>query len=173
MNKKYLWKLLTIVTVAMMSATLTSCKGDDEENGPKTEKPDYGKDGLKGYWMEEPTTQRWMKKGNLACYFFYLDGQGGGTRFYPSGGWDSNRFSTTYQEAEGGVYGSIAYTKLFKTVKDEAGNTYTLYTFDSGKHWTEPIIYTRAGTTLVFDSGSKYNVDNGSIIGYKRVTIVN
>lgn len=174
MSKNYLWRLSTIMMVAMLSVGLSSCKGDDdEEDGPKTEKTDYGKDGLKGYWMEEPTFQNWMASGNKACYFFYLDGEGGGTKYYPSGSWDSYRFSTNYQEAKGGNYGTIAYTKLFKTVKDNAGNTYTLYTFDSGEHYTVPIIYTRTGTTLLMDTGSKYNVVDGSISGYKRVTIVN
>lgn len=65
-------RLSAIAMVAMLSLGFASCSGDDEENGPqtgKTEKTDYGKDGLKGYWMEEPTTQNWMAQGNKACFF--------------------------------------------------------------------------------------------------------
>lgn len=181
MNKRYLWRLSAIMMVAMLSVGLSSCKSDDEEeNGPeteKTEKTDYGKDGLKGYWMEEPTQQQWMEWGNLACSFFYLDGEGGGTWYYPDGSWDSYRFSIRYQEGNGDNYGTIPYTKVFKIVKDNTGITYTLYTFASlGRAYREePLIYTQKGTTIVIDGGNtnKINFANGSLVGYKRVTIVN
>lgn len=151
--------------VAMLSVGIASCGDDDDDvpGGGGTTTTNYGKDGLKGYWMEDDT--------RTSTSFFYLDGEGGGTSYYPSGDWDSKRFSTIYQESTS--YHTIAYTKLFKTVKDNTGKIYKLYTFDSGKYYTVPIIYTRIGSTLIWDNGSKFNIADGSIVGYKRVTIVN
>lgn len=153
-------RLSTIAMVAMLSVGFSSCKGDDED-GPKAEKTDYGRDGLKGYWLGDESNP----------LFFYLDGEGGGTFYCSNAGHDPClRFSTTYH----GTDYTWTYTRLYKTVKDTAGNTYTLYGEEA---YTSPLVYALTGSTLTIIRGgegvSTYNVANGSLVGYKRVTIVN
>ena len=160
MSKKILWRLSAIMMVAMLSVGFASC-GDDDDDGPGGAGPKTTTtDGLEGYWMEDDTTP----------LFYYLDGEGGGTFYYSGAGTNDTRFNTRYQSSPEYRY---PFTKLYFTVKDNTGKTYTLY---GEQLYSEAFIYTRTGSTMLIVAGNKtttFNVINGAISGYKKVTIVN
>lgn len=78
--------LLAIMMVALLSIGVTSCDDDDEKSSkidedPIEKKEELGKDGLKGYWIDN---NGWADYGTgPQTKLFYLDGEGGGS-FWPN-----------------------------------------------------------------------------------------
>ena len=166
MNKKYFWKLSTIVVVAIMSFCFASCGGDDQETiEPVT-------DGLEGYWYDlyyqkVPVYTSYVDQPfySYGGRFFYLDGKGGGT-YYSGLIGEASWNDLSYMEKE-----NYPHRITFKDYKEY---THTFYT-----HRGKAIIYARVGSTINIVSSDgevtfMVNVaEDGTLSGYHRVTKVN
>ena len=158
MNKKYLWRLQTIVMAAMLSIGFTSCCCDKDIVPPSTTG-----DGLEGYWLEDmykvetkttdnpesPTEETLVFDDSKPCNLIYLDGQGGGTYYYTICTEERRNITEEYQEK---------YTIKVGAFKDHQENTHTYYGYKQ-----EAIVYFMRGTTLIIAVGDSNasSIDTG------------
>lgn len=164
MNKKYLWRLQTVIVAALVSVGFASCCCD------RTVDPTVNNtDGLEGYWLEDLyKTELEAVEGETSDssvvvekrtyddsnpgFLLYLDGKGGGTCYY--------RVCTEEKWKSSDEEFREKFTYKVGSFKDFMENTHTYYGYKQ-----EALLYVQRGSTIILVVGNSNNAATGSGTG--------
>lgn len=160
MNKKYLWRLQTVIVATLVSVGFASCCCDRNIEPPASEG-----DGLEGYWLEDlyktkletvegetsesAVVEKQTYDDSNPGYLLYLDGKGGGTCYY--------RVCTEERWKSGDEDFQKKFTYKVGSFKDFMENTHTYYGYKQ-----EALIYVQRGSTIILVVGNSNTAVNGS-----------